>query len=1065
MNSENRSSFRTSVRTKDDLSKYSSYIANKAKLVAIMKSNESIKIKNSSFLHLHSMIESKPDDICESVNFSIITTITSTETKHVSKVYTEEKEEVYCKLLSYVKYFHIYDTIYTTKTEEEKALNEIPIANADLRKIIALSGHEWIDLIGYLLIQITEISYEEIKRQSMKSMQRYNKKLDFLFRLIKTFEFTLIQADNHKVDMSSYSIKRILKLLNVNIASFIPLLKITVVTSELKNKSLRKQRSLLYNKAYVLEMKKNIEDDENSSYVHMKQNNDMSRRMQTTSFEHIEKARDNASVFLHSLLEKIENKKKEINTIINNDKNLYVKVKYADDKFTFIYKKLYDFIVNDTSNEYDEYKVKDVKGNSITLSKGKLNEEKDFTPAYAKLNSGEYATKDDLNCLYDNFTFINQDSLLNVETEDEVKQKEPKLIDVVLVEQKEECMIEFENPEATDKLNKFKNDIITELNNDADKIHLIKCNNFFITENMIKKLKAKSDIDQEGVNREYVFMNVVDDKEMKLNKEDINKASIIDNDNKRYVKIGDSIVNKSEIIKAVNELDGIDKEIKVNQYKENEQIEEITIQPNSIHPFKYNNIDVPKQIYEINNELKEKINNVNENKALVLIDGKILRKELAEKIVNHQSEYDLYHIKDNKDNSIQISKNNIKTTLANSTVEKYIAINNIDDVTTIKYIPLSKLIENSNDDSTEIFTCKDIDGNEVSIPKEKIQIVVSNEDHSEKDNEILNHQPEQFKIDTLKEAQINVINVIDNNGKSHKIREDKLNLIISHKQDVPFTNYEIDSDDIISERIHLTKDNAEKGINTQQKKYFMGYNITNQNEKFFIDKDAFKQSENDFEEEYVIEDDKKIKFGDIRVYKLEPMNELPKQPEEEHFKLLFAKHKEIENDINNSQIYIKVIDTNNKEHFITEDTLAKLKILSTNDDNETFTIKCEKGEYTLPKNINANDSEHYIEINDTSINTNYIVNKSNILREIIKIKTDAPMELTDAITGNNISITSPHISLKKNTNKEEIVENKKKKEMIVEKKENTIINEPAPAVSRVKRVFSIRRVVEFRKKK
>ena len=130
MNSEIRSSIRTSVRTKDDLSKYSSYIANKAKLVAIMKSNESIKIKNSSFLHLHSMIESKPDDICESVNFSIITTITSTETKHVSKVYTEEKEEVYCKLLSYVKYFHIYDTIYTTKTEEEKALNEIPIANA-----------------------------------------------------------------------------------------------------------------------------------------------------------------------------------------------------------------------------------------------------------------------------------------------------------------------------------------------------------------------------------------------------------------------------------------------------------------------------------------------------------------------------------------------------------------------------------------------------------------------------------------------------------------------------------------------------------------------------------------------------------------------------------------------------------------------------------------------------------------------------------------------------------------------------------------------------------------------
>lgn len=1064
MNSEIRSSFRTSIRTKDDLSKYSSYIASKAKLVAIMtKKNISIRISNRSFLHLHSMIESKPDDICESVNFSIITTITSTETKQVSKVYTEEKEEVYFKLLSYVKYFHIYDTIYTTKTDEEKALNEIPIANADLRKIIALSGHEWIDLIGYLLIQITEISYEEIKRQSMRTIQRYNKKLDYLFKLIKTFEFTLNNNDNHKVDMSSYSIKRILKLLNVNITSFIPLLKIAVVTSDLKNKALRKQRSLLYNKAYVLEMKKNIDDDENSSYVHMKQNNDMSRRMHTISFEHFETERNNASVFLHSLLDKIENKKKEIMAIINDDKNLYIKVKYADDKFTFIPKKLYDFIINDSENEYDEYKVKDVKGNSISLSKAKLNEEKEFTPAYTKLNSGEYATKDDINCLYDNFTFINQDSLLNVETEDEVKQKEPKLIDVVLEEQKEECMIEFENPEATDKLNKYKNDVINELNKDKDKTHLIKCNTFFITEDMIKKLKAKSDSDQEGTNREYLFMNVVDDKEMKLNKEDINKASNIDSDNKLYVKIGDSILNKSEIIKAVNDLDGIDKEIKVNKYKENDQKEEISIQPNTIHPFKYNIVDIPKQIYEINNELKEKIKNINENNALILIDGKTIRKELADKVANHQSEYDLYHIKDNKDNSIKISKSNIKTILANNTFEKYIPINNIDDATTIKYIPLSKLIENSNDDSTDVFTCKDIDGNEVSIPKEKIKIVDIKEDHSEKDNEILNHQPEQFKIDTLKEAKINIIDVIDNNGKSHKIREDKLNLIISHKQDIPFTNYEIDSDDIINEKINLTKDNAEKAINTQQKKYFIGYNNSNQNEKFFIDKDEFKQNENDFEEEYVIEGEKKIKFGDIRVSKLEQINELPKQPEEEQFRLLFAKHKEIENDINNSRVLIKVIDTNNKEQFITEDTLAKLKTLSTNEDNETFTIKSEKYEYTLPKNINAKESEHYIEIN--SENENYIVNKGDIMREIIKIKTNEAMELTDAKTGEKKKISGSQLSIKKNESKEEIIENKKKKEMIVEKKEKENKNETVPTASRVKRVFSIRRVVEFRKKK
>ena len=126
-----------------------------------------------------------------------------------------------------------------------------------------MSGKDWVDSIGYMQIQITAISYEEIRRQSMKT-KKYNRKYDFIFKIIKTFEFNMRKKNDdgsdNKIDVSSYSMKRLIKLMNVDLGYFVPLLRLMIV-KEVSNTGdkLRKQRSLLYNKAHILEMKKNID--------------------------------------------------------------------------------------------------------------------------------------------------------------------------------------------------------------------------------------------------------------------------------------------------------------------------------------------------------------------------------------------------------------------------------------------------------------------------------------------------------------------------------------------------------------------------------------------------------------------------------------------------------------------------------------------------------------------------------------------------------------------------------------------------------------------------------------
>ena len=456
-----RTSFRTSVRTQDDLSKYTSFISKKAVLDILFMSPQSniaarsVNIHNASLIKIYTMCSYSSEEICESVAFTITTTETQTETKQVEKVYTEEKEETYIKLLEYVKYFHCYNSQYENVSDEEKAMKEIPIAKKDMKAIIKMSGKDWVDSIGYMQIQITAISYEEIRRQSMKT-KKYNRKYDFIFKIIKTFEFNMRKKNDdgsdNKIDVSSYSMKRLIKLMNVDLGYFIPLLRLMIV-KEVSNTGdkLRKQRSLLYNKAHILEMKKNIEDDENDTIIHIKQNNDNSRRMNAINFDVIDGYRESASVLLHELIKKVNDKKEEIHSVSNDEKNICVKVKDINDHTTFVNSKLYEFIVNDTENKYDQYEVKDVKGNTKLLSKKQLIEENDNAMNYLMMDDGKYANKDDVDNLYDNFTFVNQDGLLNIEDEnDNVIQRDVRLIDLA-VKEMDSKDIEFINPEEIEE--------------------------------------------------------------------------------------------------------------------------------------------------------------------------------------------------------------------------------------------------------------------------------------------------------------------------------------------------------------------------------------------------------------------------------------------------------------------------------------------------------------------------------------------------------------------------------------------------------------------------------------
>ena len=268
-------------------------------------------------------------------------------------------------------------------------------------------------------------------------------------------------------------------------------------------------------------------------------------------------------------------------------------------------------------------------------------------------------------------------------------------------------------------------------------------------------------------------------------------------------------------------------------------------------------------------------------------------------------------------------------------------------------------------------------------------------------NEINDFKKNLFPIDD----NLIYVNYIDNNNNNSIIKFSLLKLIKNHIQRINFNNYEIF--DINNNKVILNKNIVNELINIPENKLLYLCYDNESNDICLINLDLLKNFNGNLNDIIETENNKKIKFNNIRIKKSNIITKLPPQPEEE--KLINKKINDLKKKLNSKIPYSEFVEikTNeNSNNFIINEYFNLIN--KNSDENETkYIIKdIYNQEIIIKKELKAIDPNNsYLNILISDTQKKYFVNK-NILKKIIENYNILNPEITlkDIITKENFNV-------------------------------------------------------------
>lgn len=268
-------------------------------------------------------------------------------------------------------------------------------------------------------------------------------------------------------------------------------------------------------------------------------------------------------------------------------------------------------------------------------------------------------------------------------------------------------------------------------------------------------------------------------------------------------------------------------------------------------------------------------------------------------------------------------------------------------------------------------------------------------------NEINDFKKNLFPIDD----NLIYVNYIDNNNNNLIIKFSLLKLIKNHIQRINFNNYEIF--DINNNKVILNKNIVNELINIPENKLLYLCYDNESNDICLINLDLLKNFNGNLNDIIETENNKKIKFNNIRIKKSNIITKLPPQPEEE--KLINKKINDLKKKLNSKIPYSEFVEikTNeNSNNFIINEYFNLIN--KNSDENETkYIIKdIYNQEIIIKKELKAIDPNNsYLNILISDTQKKYFVNK-NILKKIIENYNILNPEITlkDIITKENFNV-------------------------------------------------------------
>ena len=1003
MEVENRYSEYKFVNSNETIN-YVNFLEKKDNLtVGNSEMNFLIDLKFSSYIKILNQMDAPLELLVNYIKFITISQTVNYETETEPINYNAPEE--YKKLLEITKYFYVIKPEYSNLEDKEKIEYQIILLNNSLRKIMKLAGNDFIQSLSYMDIVITTISYEYLihKKKKLKNLDSNIKKL---------LDNNLIYNIGDDIIISDYSIKKILSLSGFNLYDLSDYLKIKQFKGDEESRK-KKINNLNKITKYFSNIQK-IKNNENNIIKNFT-GNDISEKNKEIKFDDIEFSFNEASNLIDDIINKLNNKKKEIYDNCDNDNNLFIFIKNKNGNSVFIRKIYIKLIENYPNDKISNFDVIDINNKNVLIPKNNLkNISSDNNYILIKNNNNEIllVKKDDLKKIYNEWKYLKEKKEINSKNPDKINKIELLNNNIIiqneinnLPNQSEEEELNIFKKEKLEKeklLNDKKNNLLKEINNPKNNTLIEIQPNKLINSSLYNQIINNNEEKDEYIIPEYLTKNNIPVSKKKLksiNLTDENQCIILED-----------LTKKKKIILRINEI-----KTKINS--ENKQIlrsyegneEEMNLL--NLNILKVEDEKIPEKE---NNPENENLKKMLENPLILIKIGEnLIPKNIIDQInedKSNKNEFEVISIQSPQNKYIKINKSQAKKINDNPS---FIEIN-IEENDEKKYVKKKDIEKNTNNNNDEIYL-EDYRNNKFKVKKNKIIISQNNNNYN------LEKQIQDYIDDIKKNIDYNktLIDIIDENGNNNLVRKEYINLIKNDKSTIDI--FEIPN--MKGEKIFISK---KKIKNLNNNEYIPIINLEN-NKLHYINIKNLDEKHNEFINE-IYEFDEfnnnnklpiKVKNIIISQDKNNIIN-LPFQKEESFIKDLIKK-REIINENNDNSDIILMNDNNNEQMYVFYKNITDINndIQKFNLDNNLNQKYNQRENYKI---VDVKGVEHLININHLKISENInryciitvnkqrkLVDKNNLKNELNKADNSKYklQNLKNVINNNENFIISP----------------------------------------------------------
>ena len=336
---------------------------------------------------------------------------------------------------------------------DPKYKQTITIPHKSLFNIFKKEELALVETPNYLTLRINSNEKKVEKFNSIDDIKKDQKYIN-LFNYIHTY--SCICPNSITVDISKFSMTKILKFLQRDIFSIVRLLQINILSisiTEIKSRHVRS--SSMLRKAQSKELISAIIENERSMIYYLKPSTDFAEKFKKGEFDNIDKQMDIVSDIADQIRKKMTDKKNEMEIYINNPVNKLIKI-----KDTYIQKKALNMI----SKEKSEASVKDINGNIIKVNPedvDSLLKSKTFIQAKDDTNQIHFFDSNELVKLYANWITI--EKIYTIKSEEENSEIETKLYQLRPSHMKDVEVFQTEIPKKEEQKKEDDKEIVIEV--------------------------------------------------------------------------------------------------------------------------------------------------------------------------------------------------------------------------------------------------------------------------------------------------------------------------------------------------------------------------------------------------------------------------------------------------------------------------------------------------------------------------------------------------------------------------------------------------------------------------